>query len=151
MNPEGVIGVCADFKCFLVETKFPGLETTVRLWLVTGDSSGRIMPEGVLTPNLDRKGVALYCGVLQEKEAGESTTSNATLFLIAGVLAAVFFPVIGDSGGLIIEAVFSIDFTGVEAWVSWDVKKKIVFKHLCFKCLTMCFTCYSRNTFTPYY
>ena len=49
--------------------------------------------------------MALYNGVLREIQSGESTTSNATLFLSACVLAsvlliAVFLPGIGDSAVL---------------------------------------------------
>ena len=49
--------------------------------------------------------MALYNGVLRETQSGESTTSNATFFLSAGVVAsvllkAVFLPGIGDSAVL---------------------------------------------------
>jgi len=88
------------------------------------DSGGRITPEGVLKPSLDRLGVALYNGVLQETiESGESATSNATLFLSAGVLASVFviaviLPRIGDSAVLGKAVGDSTDLiNGVDAFI----------------------------------
>lgn len=76
--------------------------------------------------------MALYSGALREKQSGESTTSNATLFLSAGVrvlssvlLIAVFLPGIGDRAVLGKTVGDSIDLTnGVDAficsvWIIW--------------------------------
>ena len=122
INPEGVSGVFSevwteqDLNCFFAENKSPGLDRVciVRLRLVCGDSSGRITPEGVLNVNLDKKGVALYCGVSQENESEVSTTSNATLLTNVGVLVAVFLAEMGDSVVLIKGLGHSIDFSGFE-------------------------------------
>ena len=69
--------------------------------------------------------MALYSGALREKQSGESTTSNATLFFSAGVhvlasvlLTAVFLPRIGDSTVLGKAVGDSIDFiNGVDAFI----------------------------------
>lgn len=115
----------------------------------SGESAGRITPEGVLKPNLERKGVALYCGVLKEKLSGESTTSNATLFLSAGVLVlasifrtAVFLPDMGDSAVLVKADGDSIDLSGVDAFICWAIWVKQISNQIQ-RCIIHC-TCTSR-------
>lgn len=88
----------------------------VRLCLAEGESPAWITPEGVLKPNLERKGVALYTGISGVKQSEESTTSNATRRFSAGVLVTgVFLPGMGDSGVLVnFTAGDSAEFSGVE-------------------------------------
>lgn len=88
----------------------------VRLCLAEGESPAWITPEGVLKPNLERKGVALYTGISGVKQSEESTTSNATRRFTAGVLVTgVFLPGMGDSGVLVnFTARDSAEISGVE-------------------------------------
>ena len=70
--------------------------------MIAGESPAWITPEGVLKPNLERKGVPLNTGILGVKQSEESITSKATRLFSVGVLVTgMFLPGMGVSGVLL--------------------------------------------------